>query len=88
MNHAHNDWAEWASEGGIGFALMLVVLAVGGAVYARWNWWGIGVSGLFLHALVDFPMQKPALAILTFFLLGCLVAQYSEQRRSPPPPNC
>jgi O-antigen ligase len=80
MNHAHNDWAEWASEGGVIFVLPMVALAVAAAIYARRAWWGLGVAVVLLHASVDFPMQKPALLILTFYLLGALAR---EQWRAP-----
>jgi hypothetical protein len=33
------------------------------------------VVAVFLHSLVDFPMQKTALAALAFVLLGALAAR-------------
>ncbi|MGB7759815.1 MAG: O-antigen ligase family protein [Bryobacteraceae bacterium] len=74
MNHAHNDWAEWAAEGGVLFDVPLLAMALAVAVFARRALWGLGVAIVFLHSFVDFPLQKPALAILTFFLAGALAA--------------
>jgi O-antigen ligase len=72
-NQAHNDWAQWAAEGGIPFFLLLVA-AVGGAVPAAFrSLWGLGLLAVFLHCLVDYPMQqRPALAAFFFALLGIL----------------
>jgi hypothetical protein len=36
--------------------------------------WGIGVVSIFLHCLVDYPIQRPALGGLFFVLLGVLAA--------------
>jgi O-antigen ligase len=78
--HAHNDWAEWAAEGGLPLFLLMVWVAAWAAREVRRAPWGIGVIAVFLHSLVDFPMQKTALAALVFVLLGALAA-----RRAPDP---
>ena len=75
VNHAHNDWAEWAAEGGIPFLLMLLSVAGWAVVPAVRSIWGIGLLSVFLHALVDYPMQRLGLAIWVFVLLGLLAAQ-------------
>jgi hypothetical protein len=80
MNHAHNDWAEWAAEGGVLFDLPLLAMALASAAFARRSPWGLGVAIVFLHSLVDFPLQKTALAILTFFLAGALAASSRTAR--------
>lgn len=74
MNHAHNDWLEWLSDGGIPIALALVPIIYAATSLAKRNWWALGVPIAFLHAGVDFPMQKPAIAALTFFVLGSAAA--------------
>jgi O-antigen ligase len=74
VNHAHNDWAEWFAEGGAPFVLLLLVVAgwsIGPAVRSVW---GIGVLSVFLHALVDYPMQRLGLAAWVFVMLGALAA--------------
>jgi len=76
VNQAHNDWVQWAAEGGIPF--LMIMLAIAGwtirpAVRAIW---GIGILAVYLHAVVDYPFQqRPALATLVFALLGILAAE-------------
>jgi len=74
VNHAHNDWAEWAAEGGLPFLLMVAAVAVWTARYAIPSIWAIGVVTVFVHSFVDFPMQKPGLAAWVFSALGALAA--------------
>ncbi len=69
-NHAHNDWAEWTAEGGLPFVALLVGIAVWSAGPALRSRWGIGVIAVLLHCLVDYPLQKPALAAFFFALLA------------------
>jgi O-antigen ligase len=75
VNQAHNDWIQWTAEGGvILMALMLATAAwsVGPAVRTLW---GVGILSVWLHALIDYPMQqRPALAAFFFALLGTLAA--------------
>jgi O-antigen ligase len=79
-NHAHNDWAEWAADGGLPFLLLLLSVAVWSLRQALRFPWGIGVVSAFCHCAVDFPMQRPALAALVFALLGAVAA--AAQHRS------
>jgi O-antigen ligase len=81
VDHAHNDWAEWAAEGGLPFCLMLLGLAGGAIRPAFRSLWGLGILSVFIHSLVDFPMQIPALAALQFVMLGALAA-YARERRA------
>jgi O-antigen ligase len=75
VNQAHNDWIQWASEGGLPFLLAMLAIAgwsVGPAVRSLW---GVGILSVWLHALIDYPMQqRPALAAFFFALLGTLAA--------------
>jgi O-antigen ligase len=75
VNQAHNDWIQWAAEGGLLFLALMLAIAgwsVGPAVRSVW---GIGILSVWLHALVDYPMQqRPALAAFFFALLGTLAA--------------
>jgi hypothetical protein len=73
-NHAHNDWAEWAAEGGLPFFLLLLAVAVWSCRQVARAPWGVGVVAVFCHCLVDFPMQRPALAVQLCALLGALAA--------------
>jgi O-antigen ligase len=73
--HAHNDWAEWAVEGGIPMSLFLLVGAVLSAKAVLRSIWGVGVLSVLTHSLIDFPMHRHALAFWTFALLGAVFSQ-------------
>src|SRR5581483_10266593 len=74
-NQAHSDWAQWASEGGIPFFLLMMLVAIGAVRPAFRSLWGIGFLAVFTHGLLDYPMQqRPALAAFFFALLGVLRA--------------
>ena len=81
-NHAHSDWAEWGAEGGIPFFVMLLAVFLWSVRYAIRFPWGAGVVAVFLHGLVDFPLQKPPIAALTFVLLGALAASAKDRPTS------
>ena len=84
VNQAHNDWAQWAAEGGVPFFLLMLI---GMATLARAAWrslWGLGLMAVFLHALVDYPFeQRPALAAYFFALAGVLAAEANASISSP-----
>jgi O-antigen ligase len=75
VNQAHNDWLQWAAEGGLLFLALMLAIAgwsVGPAVRSLW---GVGILSVWLHGLIDYPMQqRPALAAFFFALLGTLAA--------------
>ncbi|MBI3681367.1 MAG: O-antigen ligase family protein [Acidobacteria bacterium] len=62
VNHAHNDWAEWASEGGLPFLVLLAGFALCTLPGAFRSGWGLGLPAVYLHALVDYPFQRLPLA--------------------------
>jgi hypothetical protein len=71
-NHTHNDWAEFAADGGIPFLLLVLIpfaLVVPTAVR---NPWGMGLIAVMLHACVDFPFPLPAVSGWMFVLLALL----------------
>jgi O-antigen ligase len=73
VNQAHNDWVQWAAEGGVPFFAMMAAVAAGSVRPAIRSIWGVGLLAVFLHALVDYPMQqRPALAAFFFALLGTM----------------
>ena len=75
VNHAHNDWLEWAAEGGIPLFCMMAVVALW-SVRAAWRApWAAGVVVVFVHSLVDFPLQKAALSAWLLVLLGACAAK-------------
>jgi O-antigen ligase len=76
VNQAHDDWAQWAVEGGVPlFAAMAAVVGMLLPAAAR-SLWGMGVIAVFVHAAVDYPFeQRPALAAYFFALMGVLAAE-------------
>ncbi len=71
MNQAHNDWVQWAAEGGLPFFLFLFFFAALLWKPALQSIYGIGMVVFLLHALVDYPMQqRPALAAWFFCMAG------------------
>lgn len=81
-NQAHNDWAQWAAEGGIPFFLLMVGVVAGAVRPAFRSLWGLGLLAVFVHCLVDYPMQqRPALAAFFFALLG--IMQRARNLRTP-----
>jgi hypothetical protein len=84
MNQAHNDWMQWAAEGGLPFFLFLFFFAGISWKPAFQSIYGIGMVVFLLHALVDYPMQqRPALAAWFFCVVG--VAGAWRQGRSLAP---
>jgi len=75
VNHAHNDWAEWMADGGFPFGLLLLSIAIWSIPRAFRTVWGIGLLAVFIHATVDFPLQKPVLELWLFALLGALSSE-------------
>jgi O-antigen ligase len=72
VNHAHNDWAEFAADGGFPFLLLVLIpFAVVVPVAVR-NPWGLGLLAVMLHACVDYPFPRPAVSGWMFLMLALL----------------
>jgi O-antigen ligase len=85
VHHAHNDWLEWAGEGGLPAAILMLAFAVMMTRAALRFPWGLGAAVVLVHALLDFPMQKAPLAMLVFVIAGALAAAAEgTQRRAGP----
>jgi O-antigen ligase len=69
-NHAHNDWAEWAGEGGLPLVLAFFVIAV----RSSWLAWkfpaALGLVAVFLHNAVDFNMREHPIPLFLMAVLG------------------
>jgi O-antigen ligase len=79
-NQAHNDWLQWTAEGGVPFGILMLAIAIATIRPAMRSVWGIGIVSVWLHCLVDYPLQqRPALAAWFFALLGA-VAAYRQER--------
>ena len=72
VEHAHNDWLEWATEGGWPYAAAWMLLAISALRPALRSIWGIGVPAIFVHALVDYPFARFGVAAWLFILVGAL----------------
>ena len=80
VEHAHNDWAESATEGGLPLLACMVAIGICCTPRLLRSSWGLGVLAVWLHSLVDFPMQKPPLALWVFVIVG---AAYADRNSSP-----
>lgn len=84
-NQAHNDWAQWAAEGGIPFLVMMVAMAGLLARPAVATVWGVGLLAVLVHCLVDYHFQqRPAFGYYYFALAAVAVRGRSERTRSDP----
>lgn len=79
VNQAHNDWIQWAVEGGVPFFAILLAIAAWIAAPAVRSLWGVGMLAVFVHCLLDYPMQqRPALAAFFFAMLGSIAASAAK----------
>ncbi len=81
VNHAHNDWAEWAAEGGLPVLLAMAALVVASFRPAVQSLWGVGLIAVSIHAIVDYPFQRFGVAAWIFVLLAAVLA-HSVKRAS------
>ena len=78
-NQAHNDWAQWTVEGGLPFLLLMLSIAAASVGPALRSLWGIGVIAVFVHSLVDYPLERPELAGFFFVFLGVVESARQSQ---------
>lgn len=71
-NDAHNDWAQWTSDGGIPFLLLMAALVIGIAKPAAQSIWGVGVLIVMVHSCVDFPLREPVISFVWFAMAGAV----------------
>jgi hypothetical protein len=82
VNQAHNDWAQWAVEGGVPFLAILLSLVAMAVPAALRSVWGIGLLSVWVHCLVDYPLQqRPGIGAWFFVLLGVLAASRAHAER-------
>jgi O-antigen ligase/tetratricopeptide (TPR) repeat protein len=82
VNHAHNDWAEFAAEGGILFCLLLLLPLAAASRRMLAHPWSIGCAVVAVHAVVDFPFARPGVIGWYFALLGFLYATEKQGQRT------
>ena len=81
-NRAHNDWIQWAVEGGGLLLAAWTAITVWAARRALRSVWGIGVLLVFMHCWVDYPFSLPALAAWVVAGLGLLASPLEAELRS------
>ena len=79
-NHVHNDWSEFAAEGGIPFLLLVLIPCAAVLPTAFRHPWGLGLIATMLHACVDFPFPRPAVSGWMFMLMALLYATRASDR--------
>lgn len=81
VDHAHNDWAEWTAEGGMVMLLLVAGIAVAAVRAALAAPWTLGAAAVLLHALVDYPLHKPAIMAWTmvFLAAGCAARRHEKK---------
>ena len=81
-NHAHNDWAEFAADGGVPFLLLVLIPFAASVPTVVRNPWGLGLIAVMLHACVDFPFPRPAVSGWLFVMLALLYMARTAERVS------
>lgn len=84
-NHAHNDWAEFAADGGIPFMLLVFLPFAVMAREATRHPWAIGLIAVVLHAFVDYPFPRPAVSGWMFLMLAVLYLSRLPEPGTPQP---
>jgi hypothetical protein len=88
--HAHNDWMEWACDGGLPFLCIMLIPALRGSWLSLRYPWGFGILAASLHALVDFPFRVWPTLLCFFLVLAAMEARDSAERdetRNTAPPG-
>jgi O-antigen ligase len=80
VNQAHNDWAQWAAEGGLPFLLLLAAFSLLCCRKAVPSIYGLGAVTFQLHGLVDYPMQQRPVLAAWFFVMAGAAAAWSSDR--------
>ena len=84
IGRAHNDYLEWAAEGGIPYACIMFVL-VGWTIWqAPRRVWAVGLVAINIHALADFPFARLGTAGWYFALTAMLFTSLAEQGNFSP----
>ncbi len=81
VNRAHNDWLQWAAEGGIPFACIMLVVFAWSARPAVASVWGVGLLAVSFHGLVDYPFARFGVCSWYFALLPIIGTEMAERKR-------
>ncbi len=83
VNHAHNDWLEWTAEGGLAMPVALAAIWGIAISRSRRHPWALGIHFVFLHALVDYPMQRAGMAAWVWVFATILTDSLPQPHRTP-----
>ncbi|MCW5983186.1 MAG: O-antigen ligase family protein [Bryobacteraceae bacterium] len=83
VNHAHNEWLEWAAEGGLPLSAALLSVAVWVIGPAYRSVWGLGLVAIFVHAMIDYPLQRLGVSAWVYVLLAALAAEAEQEPGRP-----
>lgn len=73
-NAAHNDWGQWASDGGLPMMLLMAAFTLIIAMPALRSVWGIGLLFVLGYSLMEFHFQeRPQFGCFFFALAGLAV---------------
>lgn len=84
-NHAHNEWAQWAAEGGLPALALMFAVFLWAVMPAIQSVWGVGILSVMIHSWVDYPFVRLGLAAWIFVLLGALAAFKQLRRKGARP---
>jgi O-antigen ligase len=79
-NQAHDDWAQWAAEGGLPFAALMLAVAIASTRMAFRTIWGLGVTAVFVHCTVDYPIQRTGVALTMFIVMAAVASVRGPDR--------
>lgn len=80
VNAAHNDWLQWAADGGVPFGLLMAAVAARSFQLGIRMPWGLGAATLFTHALADFPLQKQTILLWLVIVIAALETESMRRR--------
>ncbi len=69
VDHAHNDWLEWGSEGGVPLVTLMLAAWIAAVRWTRAVPWLAGVPVAGVHALVDYPFARFPLLLWVILLI-------------------
>lgn len=81
-NQAHCDWLQWPGEGGIPLLIAMIFLAGLSLKLGIKQPWALGVFFVFLHGLVDYPMQQvPQFSALILAIQALAIGEFINKKR-------
>ncbi|MGD1073298.1 MAG: hypothetical protein ABSB15_24560, partial [Bryobacteraceae bacterium] len=66
---------------GIPLLAMMLTLAIWATPRALGSGWGAGIVAVFTHCLVDYPIQRTAVAIVFFVVLAAVASTRGREEK-------